>query len=384
MKKSLVALAVLGAFSGLAFADGNVTVSGSIDAGVMSVSKSGTNGNGGSVLGFQDAQLAPSTYGLHGTEDLGGGLKAGFDLVGGFNAGSGTHNSPGVYQSQMFGEEANVSLSGSWGKFTAGLQVDPAFIAAIATEPRGMTDSLSSIEYWIVATAFNGAAGPGLGGTAVTGTSLQGGLFDQNAISYSIAANGFSLGLLYGFGGVAGSTAANSQTSIGASYSNSGFTVSAGYVVDKANVAATATTPAYTGTNSQIDFIGVAYAFAPFDVKVQYGEFKSQYNTAGTNADDIKNWGIGLDWKSGANNVNLSYYDAKDNGAGLGGSTKEIGLLDTYSLSKRTTVYGQIASVKVNNNAGESSFIELVYTPDPAAAVNASTAFIGIGMRHTF
>jgi predicted porin len=396
MKKSLVALAALGAFSGLAQADNtSVTLYGIVDAGFMSVSKSctnaicaGSNGSAtgsttGSVLGFQDAQILPSIYGIKATEDLGGGLRAGFNLEGGFSTANGTHNSPGVLQSQVFGREAKVTLGGDWGTVGAGMQVDPGLIAAISTEPRGMTDSLSSLEYWIHTSGGN------------QDQTLAGGIFDVNSLSYTWSGNGLYLGLLYGFGGVAGSTSAGRETSIGATYSISGFVISGSYA--KSNN----TDPTNVQTVDTIDAIGVGYTFGAFAVRAQYNEFKQNYNSAGTALDDTKGFGIGGDWSAGANKLNLSYYRYKDDGAGpavtvltgvgaipfgpTGGKTSEIALLDTYGLSKRTSIYGQIASVKADNNAGESADIGGVYTPGGLAAVaGSSTLYIGVGVQHTF
>jgi len=383
MKKQLIALAVCGAFCGLAQADGaGVTVYGIIDVGVVSQSKapiaatSTSPATTGSVLSFQDAQMNPSIYGLKGSEDLGGGLKVGFDLEGGFHSGNGGPNSS---NGNLFGRQANMTLGGDWGTFTAGLQLDPALVAAIATEPRGMTDSLSSLGLWIIATVGN------------TPVDLQGGIFDANSISYTYAGNGLFVGVLYGFGGVAGSTAANSQTSIGASYTNSGFTVSAGWVQDKANVGQNTPTY-YTGDSSEIDFIGVGYAAGPFGARAQWEEYKFNYCLAapcGTAGDDVKDWGIGLDWKAGANTVNLAYYRATDDGANLGGNTTEIALMDLYSLSKRTSVYAQIASLKATSitatsGPGASIYLNgVVYTPAAASPGNTST-IIGVGMQHEF
>jgi len=395
MKKQLIAVAVCTALCGIAQAEGGVTVYGIIDAGVMEQSKApipaaGSNpATTGSVLGFVDGQILPSIYGLKGSEDLGGGLKAGFTLEGGFHSGNGGFNST---NGGIFGREAKMTLGGDWGTFGAGLQLDPALIASIATEPRGLTDSLSNLGLWIIATVGNGVKP----GAAETGIDLQGGIFDANSISYTYSANGLWVGLLYGFGGVAGSTAANSQTSLGASYTNSGFTVSAGWVQDKAN--AGQNTPAYyTGDNSQIDFIGAGYAMGPFAGRLQYAEFKFGYvpgsaATPGTASDDVKSIGLGFDWKAGANTLNLAYYRAKDDGMNLGGKTTEIALLDTYALSKRTSVYGQIGSLKADaivggtspSGPGASVFLNgVVYTPAAANPGNTST-IIGVGMQHEF
>jgi predicted porin len=119
LKKTLCSALVLGAFASVAHAQSSVTVYGIIDASVISQSSSG-NPNAGRTTAFVDGPLLPSIYGFKGTEDLGGGLTAGFNLEGGFNSGNGTHMSPGVYQTQLFGREAKVTLGGDWGTFGAG------------------------------------------------------------------------------------------------------------------------------------------------------------------------------------------------------------------------------------------------------------------------
>jgi len=369
LKKTLCAMMVLGALASTAHAQSSVTLYGIIDASIMTQNNSGTP-SAGRTTSFVDAPILPSIYGIKGSEDLGGGLTAGFNLEGGFNAGNGTHNSPGVYQSQMFGREAKVTLGGDWGTVGAGMQVDPGIIASIATEPRGLTDSLSMLEYWIIATVGNNLSGGG---------SLQGGIFDQNALTYTYAKNGLYVGVEYGFGGVAGSTSANSTQSIGVSYSHAGFIVSGSYSRDENS------SPTVGGNSSVIDDFGLGYDFGMVALRGHYAEFKSGY-TGGNPADDVKVWGLGMDWKiSVPNKLNISYYNGKDDGPGLGGKTSEIALLDIYSLSKRTQLYAQVAEVKADANAGLSAVIGGVgaYVPS-APTYGTTTNYIGVGVQHSF
>jgi predicted porin len=382
LKKTLCSVMVLGAFASVAHAQSSVTVYGIIDAGF--VTQSNANAAGDRVTSFQDAQILPSIYGFKGTEDLGGGLKASFNLEGGFNAGNGQHNSPGVYQSQMFGREAKVTLGADWGTIGAGMQVDPGLIASIATEPRGMADSFSHLEYWIGSTLF---AGGGLASSA--SGSLTGGIFDVNSITYTYAGNGLYVGLEYGFGGVAGNTSAGSTESIGVSYSNGGFVVSGSYAKEN-----TIDPTGLTGGADQIEVFGVGYDFAsaaPIALRLQYGDFKSSnglFGGAGSSySNEVKSWGVGFDWKSSAaNKVNISYYDAKDNGNCVvcGGKTTEIALLDTYSLSKRTDIYGQIVRVNADSNAGLSAMIGGVYASPNLLANSGNTVYFGVGIQHKF
>lgn len=368
MKKSLLALAVLGAISAAAQADSSVTVWGNIDAGVMYSSNPA-----GHTLGFQDGQLSPSEFGLKGSEDLGGGLKVGFALTGGFNSASGAQDisdapsgKPGS-TGALFGREAKVSIGGTWGTVAAGLQFDPALIATIATEPRGLADSFSLLAPAVGVTllGFNMPMGAG-------------GAFDANSVSYSYAGNGLYLGALHTFGGQANNSSGLAGNSLGVSYANSGFTGSASY----------ATLNDATGsTSSEYEVFGLGYVNGAFAVRGQYGEYKTMYSVVnpGVAASDVKAYGIGVDWKSSdANRVNLAYYDAKDNGAIGGGKTTMIALLDVYNLSKRTALFAQIASLRVDSNPGISNLIGEIYAVAGTGAPGGNTTLFGFGINHSF
>jgi predicted porin len=86
MKKSAlgaISLALLGV-AGVARAQSSVTLYGTIDAGVGYVKTSD-----GARWGFIDGTLSGDRWGLKGSEDLGGGIKAIFDLENGFDVGTG-------------------------------------------------------------------------------------------------------------------------------------------------------------------------------------------------------------------------------------------------------------------------------------------------------
>jgi len=358
LKKAFISSIALSAIASVAHADSSVTAWGNIDAGFMT-----SNATAGHTTGFVEGQLTPSEFGLKGSEDLGGGMTAGFALTGGFNSGTGTAGNE--IGGTLFGREAKATLSGDWGKLSAGLQYDPALIASISTEPRGLTDGLANTSYWIIATVGN------------TPQGFTGGIFDTNAISYTYSGNGFWIGALHSFGGVAGSTTASSGNSIGASYTNSGFTISAGYA---------GADNAAGNTSSEIGSFGLGYATGPFAVRFQYDEFKSGYLVGGTAGDDVKSTGIGFDWKIiPANKLNLAIYSARDDGPGLGGKTTEIALMDVYSLSKSTSVFAQIASVHVGTGAGNSAFLAGVGAYTNAVMTASGTAnMLGVGIQHSF
>ena len=82
MKKSLLALAVLGAFAGVASAQSSVTLYGTIDLNAKYVKNDGS----AKRLSLSQDGINSSQLGFRGIEDLGGGLKAGFVLLAGVNA----------------------------------------------------------------------------------------------------------------------------------------------------------------------------------------------------------------------------------------------------------------------------------------------------------
>jgi predicted porin len=95
MKKSLLALAAMGAFAGAAQAQSSVTVYGIFDGGYngRAVDTKSTAAATATVVSNSDMsgnQAASSRLGFRGVEDLGGGLRATFNLEFGFDPGNGT------------------------------------------------------------------------------------------------------------------------------------------------------------------------------------------------------------------------------------------------------------------------------------------------------
>lgn len=117
MKKSLIALAVLAA-SGAAMAQSSVTLFGIVDTNVAYVNKDAA---GDSRYGLGTSGASTSRLGLRGTEDLGGGLKAGFWLEGEIFGDDG--NASGF----NFKRRSTVSLSGNFGEVRLGRDQVPTF-----------------------------------------------------------------------------------------------------------------------------------------------------------------------------------------------------------------------------------------------------------------
>src|SRR6266487_1895603 len=80
MKKTILAFAVLSAFAATASAQSSVTIYGIVDAAVVATTNQ--TATGGSKFSMDAGQLLTSRWGIKGSEDLGGGLKANFNLEG--------------------------------------------------------------------------------------------------------------------------------------------------------------------------------------------------------------------------------------------------------------------------------------------------------------
>ena len=214
MKKNLIvtAIAALAAsFAGAANAQSSVTLYGLVDAGFTYVNNVQApevadhfKNNSFSMTG-NNVQM--SRWGLRGSEDLGGGLKAIFTLENGFNV-----NNGGSLDG-MFSRQAFVGLSTNAGTVTLGRQNDSVV---------DYLGPLSATGSW--------------GGTyfAHPGNldNLNGDTFrDNNSVKYSSANYaGFSFGGMYGFSNAAGSFADNRAYSVGAGYANGGLKLGAAYM----------------------------------------------------------------------------------------------------------------------------------------------------------
>ena len=113
-KKSLAAVAVLGAFAGSALA-ADVQLYGLVDLGLnwtqVDDGKTTTDS-----FGMGSGQNSGSRFGLKGTEELGNGLKVGFKLENGFQSDSGALKS----EKRIFDREASVSLYSDFGTLSMG------------------------------------------------------------------------------------------------------------------------------------------------------------------------------------------------------------------------------------------------------------------------
>ena len=358
MKKSLIALAVLAA-SGVAMAQSSVTLYGVIDSGLTYVS--GVD----NVYGLTNAGgNVNSRLGFRGTEDLGNGLKANFNLESGFSPDDGTNYMPGQ-NGLAFTRTATVGLAGSFGEVRLGRMLTSSYLAVSRYDVFGDTGAGASL-------AWN----PGNTGYAPRA---------ENAISYtSPNFSGFKIGAEYGFGEQ--QKASDSRyVGIGATYDNGPLSLGLG--VDRLN--------GDTQNNTQWDenqttwHLGGSYNFGVAKLLGFYKEtkFKETGLNAGNDSTKFKTFGLGVTAPVGAaGEVRASYNHYRDTATGLETyKADQLSLGYVHNLSKRTALYGTYAYLKNKNKDGDNLGLELNGAM-PGAGLSDSGAQHGlqVGIRHAF
>lgn len=134
MKKTLLVAALATGFAGVAHAESSVTLYGVVDAGYgitkQTLKVDGVTDTKTRDIGARNGVQNGNRWGLKGSEDLGNGTSAIFQLESGFTLGDGKSAQGG----RLFGRQAFVGLTGeSWGTFTIGRQYNAAdsFVAPI-------------------------------------------------------------------------------------------------------------------------------------------------------------------------------------------------------------------------------------------------------------
>jgi len=187
----------------------------------------------------------------------------------------------------------------------------------------------------------------------------------SNAVIYETPDNlyGLKASVAYGFGGVAGDTSAQSQVGASLGYLNGPLTVS--YAYHQANNEQAGETGSAYDT-FKTNFIGAAYDFGPvkahlaFDQNQQGDTFKTQ------------DYLVGITVPMGAHAI-FADYTHKDNKLVANADADQYAVGYTYSLSKRTNLYGAYTYVKNQQNS-------LI---DTDVAGN-SVGTVQVGVRHSF
>ncbi|MFB9126087.1 porin [Paraburkholderia dipogonis] len=330
--RSTVVASVL-CVAGAAHAQGSVTLYGIADAGVMYLSHTTPGLNDSKGTGHQfsmtNSGYSPSIWGLSGSEDLGGGLKATFKLESGISLANGGYDNPGA-NNGLFNRTAEVGLSSRFGTVTAGLQFSPFFLTVYELDPRGFSEFGSMV-------------------TPMIDNSLIAALFMPNAVSYtSPDISGFQFAGLFGFGGVAGNFQNGRSWSVSAKYTNGTFLAGAAYIsVNNAADASLASVGGLYPANVRAYTAGASYKFGGLTVKAAFTNFKANSAPVTNSSTDtsVNVYSGGADWFV-LPYLDLNggvYYQQDRVHSGSHSITAALGM--QYFLSKRTALYAQVGLV---------------------------------------
>jgi predicted porin len=338
MKKSLLALALLGAYAGGVWAQSSVTIYGIIDE---SVAK-GNGGTAGGALGTSKAWQVRdggpgSRLGFRGNEDLGGGLSAQFLIEHRFSPDTGAQNGTPFWQGASY-----VQLTSSAaGSVYMGRWYSPIFWISLKTDPFGY-GGISQVGTLTFANYLNpSAVGAGARTTNTAGykTPNLGG-FTAN----------LAVGLGEGTGGVGRDVGFNAEYTAGPIYAGIGY--------DKI----TGGTPTFSATTGAVDGnsvvnAGFAYNFGFVRPMVSYAKSKTRTGSV-VDSDTLS---FGLTAPVGPVVLKGQYTQRNTDRAPAAGvpvdvKLKKLGLGVDYFLSKRSKVYFDYAQVKETNLTNNSAF----------------------------
>jgi general bacterial porin, GBP family len=178
MKKNLIALAILGAFSGAALAQSNVTLYGIIDVNFQYNDPD----VGASTRGINSGHQSGSRFGIRGSEALSPNLNAVFTLEGGYDISTGQSLQGG----RLFGRQAWGGLAGGWGTVVAGR-------VATFSSGTGSFDMFGNIDPFVT-----GWGDSSLGSTFTPSGALR---LDNSILYQSPVWGGFRFGAGYSFNG---------------------------------------------------------------------------------------------------------------------------------------------------------------------------------------
>ena len=146
MKKTLLAVALMTGFAGVAQAETSVTLYGLLDTAIgYERIKHDATGITKKKTGLRDGTQSGNRWGLKGSEDLGGGLRATFQLESGFTLSDGEQGQSG----RLFGRHATVGLAGdSWGQIDFGRQtnIGSRFFVDVHGQGWGDTGSVNAFK----------------------------------------------------------------------------------------------------------------------------------------------------------------------------------------------------------------------------------------------
>ncbi len=331
MKKSLLALAVLGAFAGVASAQSSVTIYGLLDQS-LAKSNGGTAPNPGAPAGaaYHVQQSAGSRLGFRGSEDMGGGLSAQFQIEHRFAPDTGAAGNPNAFwQGRSYVQVTSAAV----GSVYMGRDYTPAFWPAVKSDPFGW-DGVGQIG----AEAWAGYLTPNAGQGSGVRTS--------NTIGFKSAS----------FGGLTIQAAAGLSENSTVGRTN-GFNVEYGGGPIYAALGYEGVTE---GTQNKQGVVNGAFHYDLGVVKLMAYGVQAKLGALGNTK--AKMFSLGARAPIGPGVLKAMVYRVDP--AGANNNRTKFGIGYDYSLSKRTNVYVDFGQAKADNLTNNRA--------------------LAVGMKHTF
>jgi predicted porin len=387
MKKSLLALAVLGSLSLAAQAQTNITIGGIIQADLKDYSVGDTKRNTAHELRIDDDYT--SRFWISGTEDLGGGNSAIFYVQNRLNTDVSSNIGDG---NGLSNGDSYLGLKGAWGQATIGkhtmmdgegsvIEYGPSGQTALPTNLFSTKSILTFVgNTGIVPTRvvnsvlYKSPVVSGLSGSIGLGTS------GSNATEGTVPATGAAVG-------APGDYSNGYQFFAKGNYTNGPVYLNLAYW--KANIEGRPTTiTAATADQSQVRVSG-SYAFANgFKIGAQYDRatLSGVGRVAGVGGTDQTRtaWEIPVNYSFGASTILASYARAGDISSIANSGAKMWVLGYDYALSKRTTV-GIFYSKLSNDAAGLYQHYKTGTSSNGSTLLaGESASILALSVKHSF
>lgn len=348
MKRTLVALAVLGAFAGAASAQSSVTIYGVLDmslaktnsTGATFASNPGAPGNNAYTL----QQSTTSRLGFRGTEDMGGGLSAQFQIEHRFNPDTGNVNAPfapavgatPATEGSFWNGRSFVQLtSAGVGSLYLGRDYNPAFWVQLKSDPFG-NDGVGQAS--VVAT-YAGYFPPD---DAVNATARSVSARTSNTIGFKSA----------NFGGITAQVAVSLSEGLqqgrnmGFNVEYAGGPIYAGFGYEKIK----------DGTEDGTGVMNIAVHYDLGFVKPMVYYARSETRTAGTTRGENTNhvWMLSASAPIAGGTLKAMYYRVDPRFAN--NTRTKLGLGYNYPLSKRTNLYADLGLARADNLKNNNAY----------------------------
>jgi len=351
MRKTQFALAALALVASTAAMADGVTVYGTVDVGVST--------SGGTQAVYGGGNNGTTHFGITGSEDLGNGLKAGFNLQSGFSATNGASGYSGGGNTNLFNRAANISLSNENVGLTLGNQFSNVVlqsgfvvggngVGGDGVNVPGVVRLFGGLPGGYTTTSQPNLAADGSGTATNPNPSV---FFIPQAAQVSFNGGGISGDLMVR--GVEKSGTESGYTGLTLRSSIAGVNAGAGY--QKISQIGASQTSMMAFANTQIG-----------DVRVN-GAYSRNTGDAG----DSNGYMVGASMPV-AKDLSAGVSYARSNVATLGSI---LALSSEYSLSKRTMAYATYARFSVANAGG--------YANDSAATLNGKN-LLTVGLKHSF